>query len=227
MWVDMDGNKVIDRVYGREEFMQMFRDYAREIGAYKKECDSAGESLFISPDGSRCHKAFNISIQGEFERFPYVDTFCYYDSSENVLSNEQTEHHDKKLQDTGGGFENLEGVRVYGREGTFDEEVCRWSNYHDEFLYEDDAIYVDNDYYYAPDGATCEALYLGRRNYVLLNDCSEVEVFNADDFSGLTCYDDIETFTCYSTPDGQLIGVDEATIVDVFAIDGEIMGEVE
>jgi hypothetical protein len=226
-WTDVQGAKIIDRVYGAEEFRTMFRDYAREIGAFKKHYDGAGESAFIAPDGTQVYRSFDIAIVGAFDTYPYIDTFCYYDEKNNILTNEYRKTTLLKLQDTSGGYEDLDGVECMNREERFDEGDTRWSDYHDMHLYYEDAIYINGDYYYEEDGCTEEAIQTGRRRWVLLEECEECEVFNADDYNGLTEQDEISTFTAYKLPNGDIIPQDEATIVNVFVIDGVIMGEVD
>lgn len=226
IWTDDKGNKIVDRVYGSEEFRTMFRDYAREIGAYKKSYDGAGESTFLDPSGDTIYKTFRINLENDADEYPYVDTFCYLSDDDGIyLSNEQDDAI-KKLQCTGGGYEDLVGVEVYGRRGMYPEADTRWSNYHDANIYEDDAIYIEDagDWYYMPDGSTEDAIQIGRRKYVLIEDCEEVEVFNADEHDGLVEMDDVCTFTCYKLPDGSLIPKDDAEEVTVFVIDGEIQG---
>ena len=62
---------------------------------------------------------------------------------------------------------------------------------------------------------------------MLVDDCEEVEVFDAGDCDGLTEIDSLSTFTAYKMSDGDYIPTDDATIVQVFVIDGEIMGETD
>jgi hypothetical protein len=231
LWTDNDGNKIIDRVYGSEEFRTMFRDYAKEIGAWKKVYDGAGHSNFFNPEGEAMYKDFYIEVDGEHDRYPYVDTFCYLkdDETPNVLTNSDNYDATKKLQDTGGGYDDLEGVECYNRSGTYPESDCVWSDYHDAHIHEDDYIYINHDYYYADNGSTEEAIRISRREWVLVDDCEEVECFNKEDLDGdgILELDGVVTFTCYKLPDGDLIPTDDATIVDVFVIDGEIMGETD
>jgi hypothetical protein len=230
MWIDNKGNKIIDRVYGSEEFRTMFRDYAKEIGAWKKVFDGAGESNWFNPDGETVNsKYFYINVYSNFGMFPYVDTMCYLndDVSPSVLSNDDTDA-TKKLQCTGGGYEDFNGIECYNRNGTYHEDDCRWSEYHDAYIHEDDSIYVGNDYYYADNGDTEDAIRISRRDWVLVDNCEETECFNTSDLDeGICELDSVSTFTCYKLPDGDLIPTDDADIVSVFVIDGEIIGEID
>jgi hypothetical protein len=230
LWTDKDGNKIIDRVYGSEEFRTMFRDYAKEIGAWKKVYDGAGHSNFFNPNGEAMCYNFYIEVDGDHDRYPYVDTFCYLkdDVSPNVLTNSDNYDATKKLQCTGGGYEDLEGVECYNRSGTYDADDCYWSNYHDCYVHAEDVTCINGDNYYADNGSTEEAIRISRRSWVLVDDCEEVVCFTKDDLEdGIVELDSVCTFTCYKLPDGDLIPTDDADIVDVFVIDGEIMGETD
>jgi hypothetical protein len=232
LWTDKDGNKIIDRVYGSEEFRTMFRDYAKEIGAWKKVYDGAGHSNFFNPEGDAVYHNFYIDVDGDHDRYPYVDTFCYLkdDESPNVLTNSDNYDATKKLQCTSGGYEDLEGIECYNRSGRYDADDCVWSEYHDSYIHENDYISVNNNYYYADDGYIEDAIRIeGRRtSWVLVEDCEEVECFTKDDLEdGIVELDSVCTFTCYKLPNGELIPTDDADIVQVFKIDGEIMGETD
>ena len=230
LWTDNDGNKIIDRVYGSEEFRTMYRDYAKEIGAWKKVYDGAGHSNFFNPEGEAMYEDFYIEVDGEHDRYPYVDTFCYLkdDVSPNVLTNSDNYDANKKLQNTDGHYEDLEGVECYNRSGMYHDDDCRWSDYHGAYIHEDDFIYINNDYYYAEDGSTEDAIRISRRSWVLVDDLEEVECINKDDLDdGIIEFDSISTFTCYKLPNGELIPTDDADTVEVFVIDGEIMGETD
>lgn len=224
LWTDIDGNKIIDRVYGGEEFSTMFREYAKEIGAYKKQSDSAGEGRFIAPDGSVLDKTFKIRVSRyDCDKYPYVDTFYFLDEGEGTLSNYK-EGADKRLQDTGGGYDEVyDGVECFNRDELYPECVCSWSEYHGMYVHENDAIHVGNDVYYEADGEVEDAFATGRRSWILVSNCEEVECFHGDEHDGITLIRDISSFTMYQTPDGDLIDMDTDT-VSVFVIDGEVMG---
>jgi len=228
LWTDNEGNKILDRVYGSEEFRTMYRDYAKEIGAWKKVYDGAGHSNFFNPEGEAMYHNFYFDVDGEHDRYPYVDTFCYLkdDESPNVLTNSDNYDATKKLQNTDGGYDDLEGVECYNRSGRYDADDCYWSDYHDCHVHAEDVICINGDNYYAEDGSTEDAIRISRRNWVLVDDCEEVEVFDAGDCDGLTEVDSLSTFTAYKVGD-DYIPTDDATIVEVFVIDGEIMGETD
>ena len=232
MWIDNQGNKIIDRVYGSEEFRTMFRDYAKEIGAWKKVYDGAGESNWFNPEGETVNsKYFYIKVDSEFDYYPYVDTMCYLNDnvSPSTLSNNDQDA-TKKLQCTGGGYEDLDGIECFNRGGTYHEDDCRWSDYHDAYIHEDDAIYVEDisDYFYYDNGRRRDAIRIGRRDYILVNDCEEVECFDPSSLDeGLMEIDDVNTVTCYKLPCGDLMPTDDADIVEVFVIDGEVMGQID
>jgi hypothetical protein len=117
-----------------------------------------------------------------------------------------------------------------GRSSSYHEDDCRWSEYHDEWIHEDDAIYIDDagDYFYDGCSRQEDAIRISRRNYILVDDCEEVECFDPSSLDGgLMEIDDVCTFTCYKLPCGDLMPVDDADIVEVLVVDGEIMGSVD
>ena len=222
VWTERSGKKIIDRVYGSEEFQSMFRDYAKEIGAYKKVYDGAGSSDFFNPDGERVWKDFDILLEDtEVEYYPYVDTFCYL--TDDTLSNLEDDC-EKTLQSTDGGFQDMTGEECYGRSRRYPRDECSWSQYHDAFIHDEDSVCIGDDVYYAPDGSTEDAIDLGGGDYVLIDGLDEVEAFNPLDYDGMTEIDDVSTITCYKLPGGELIPTDDATVYTVFVIDGEIIG---
>jgi hypothetical protein len=113
VWTDNEGRRVVDRVYGGEEFITMMLDYARENGMYKKRDDcSGGGNIFISPEGGEEHIYFNIELECDEQGcYPFVDTFCYMNGM--TLSNSGADA-EKKLQCTDGDFESLTGVAGHG-----------------------------------------------------------------------------------------------------------------
>ena len=228
IWTDIEGNKIIDRVYGREEFSTIFRDYATEIGAYKKQCESAGISDFIFPDGHIEDRIFEISIShNDCEKYPYVDTFYNLNEEEDILTNdEDADNITKVLQSQYGNYDARIGYECLHRDGVHHPDLCSWSSYHNAYIHDEDVIEINGDYYYEDDGSVEDAFEINRRSYVLENDCRKVEVIDPDLLDGLTIISDVDTTTMYKTPDGDLIDMDTNT-VKVFVIDGEVIGKID
>jgi hypothetical protein len=224
-WTDKDGAQIIDRVYGNELFSQLFRDYAREIGAYKKSSDTAGESMFISPTGENVHMNFKIPVDVTgCSLYPYIDTFPYLNKSQGWLSNDE-EGAEFECNCTGGHPEDLRGVRVYGRDGFYHREDVVWSDYYSDHIHEDDAVECNGNYYYDGDLTRISAFQRGRR-WVAVDDCEEVECFNADDYHGIATLEELDTFKMYRDDDGRLYDLEDA--LECWQHDnGEIIGEVE
>ena len=119
---------------------------------------------------------------------------------------------------------------MYWLNGRYDEDDCRWSEYHNAWVHEDDAIYVEDcsDYFHYDRGRRRDAIRIGRRDYVLLEDCDVVDCFEPSSLDeGIMEISDVHTFECYKTPDGDLLPVEDADIVEVFVIDGEVMGQID
>lgn len=231
-WIDNKGRKLIDRVYGDESFFYMFRDYAREIGAYKKLSDSAGDSDFIAPNGTRTEEEFLIPVNlKNVTRYPYIDTFSFIDTALGLASNcEESEAINIEIEcnQTGGNWTDRRGVEVVGRSGRYDTDDCYWSEDRSAYVHCEDAEEIRDYYYYRPDLTLRDAFRTGRRSWVLVEDCDEVECFDADRFNGITRLDEVDTFTMYRDESGRLHDYDE--VVEVWTHDnqgGEILGENE
>lgn len=235
VWTANDGSVIMDRVYGSEEFQTMFKDYARDQGWWKKRCDSAGDSPFISPDGDNKDRYFTITLaDGDFEYYPYVDTFRYQNGNE--LSNNE----DFSI-DTDEGYEltctdgdrTCMGVECYNRSARYPISQCSWSEYHEMYVHDDDAVTIERtgEIFHREAGYTDEAIDMGGGEYILVSDCREAECFQVGDLdSDEEVFEirNVSTDTYYKTPNDGYILVSEATIVNVFILrkSGEIQGAV-
>jgi hypothetical protein len=120
----------------------------------------------------------------------------------------------------------MRGVAVYGRSGYYHADDVMWSEDRNAYLHEDDAVNIRDEYYYDGDLTRISAFECGRRRWVNMDDCEEVEVFQADEHSGLVILEQVNTFTMYRDNDGRLHDGDDA--LECWQHDnGEIIGEVE
>lgn len=92
VWTLPDGRIFMDRVYGSDSTRQMFKDYAREQGWWKRQHDSYDyKSQWINPVTALPE---DVTIEIPIPRkkrmlrnIPYVDTFSYMDFSKGVIHN--------------------------------------------------------------------------------------------------------------------------------------------
>jgi hypothetical protein len=109
LWYCDDGSVFMDRVYVTNN-------------QYKVEFNSYAETHNIKT-GSPSDEV-TLDVGGEYDYYPYMDTFEYYSPYNDTLSTSDGELH---LQDTNGG--DSSGV---------------YSDYHDRTIPEDDACYCDH-----------------------------------------------------------------------------------
>lgn len=96
VWTDIEGRRLMDRIYGQDKTVQAFKNYAKEHGMYHKlnqTYDSKRD--WVSPNGNEQTANFTISINMQDsidnEQAPYMDTFCFYEPQNGILSNSTRE----------------------------------------------------------------------------------------------------------------------------------------
>lgn len=121
IWHMDDGEYFMDRIYTtNKDYERFFKKYAEEKN--------------MSSYGRRPSDDVTLEKIGEYDYYPYMDTFKYYTPSNGELSHDSGELF---LQDTGGE----------------DSPPGNWSEYHQEYIPEDEAYYVESeeDYFYSSD----------------------------------------------------------------------------
>ena len=133
VWKLTDGRTYMDRVYTvNDSDTNIFRDYATEKG-------------WIYYNGGGLSKMEVQLKKEEYVKFPYMDTFYSYNKEVNILVNDEIRESDDWyiLQNTDGSYSVGGGV---------------WSEYHNEYLNEDEAVWCDNinSYVYQEDAIWLE-----------------------------------------------------------------------
>lgn len=119
VWVLKNGSTYMDRVYtSKDSDSNIFKDYAKERG-WLTYYTGGGKNLSV---GLGDHS---------FEKYPYMDTFIWYNKSGDILSSvsERGDNDWYELQNTDGSFSNSGGI---------------WSEYHQEYVGEDEAVWCEN-----------------------------------------------------------------------------------
>jgi hypothetical protein len=132
----------MDRVYTtNKEFNTFFNNYAEEKGISK-----------------RANSTVTLENGGEYDTYPYMDTFQYYDPESGTLAADGSEGW-LRLQDTHGGHADA-GVYIElgDHEGdTVDEDEAFYLSYRtpngyvEGYAHQDDVIYVDDGVYLIDD----------------------------------------------------------------------------
>jgi hypothetical protein len=132
----------MDRVYTtNKEFNTFFNNYAEENGISK-----------------RANSTVTLENGGEYDTYPYMDTFQYYDPESGTLA---TDSHQGwiRLQDTHGGHSDA-GVYIElgDHEGdTVDEDEAFYLSYRtpngyvEGYAYQDDVVFLDGEAYLIDD----------------------------------------------------------------------------
>ena len=79
----------MDRIYvSNSKDEELFKQYAKKMGyVYKKHQNSSGEDFMFGGSDTSIERIDVYLSMGGFIQFPYVDTLCYYDTRNKVLSN--------------------------------------------------------------------------------------------------------------------------------------------
>lgn len=146
--------RLAERQYSTEGDLDLQRQLilrlidADEIDGYKRIGAGCGDAhAFVKNDGTPFESTdFSICCWLEHgEDLSYQDSFKYYDMSDNVAYNDEYKHWDYRLDTTNGELEEDHSDEVY-------------SEYHDEWIHEDRATYVESrsDYFYNDEVFYCE-----------------------------------------------------------------------
>ena len=79
----------MDRIYvNNSKDEELFKQYAKKMGyVYKKHQNSNTEDFMFGGEDTSIERIDIYLSMGGFNKFPYVDTICYYDPNNKVLSN--------------------------------------------------------------------------------------------------------------------------------------------
>ena len=134
IWTTTDGTRVMDRVYTtNKEYNTFFNNYAEENG--------------ISTNRSN-HEVV-LENGGEYDYYPYMDTFMYYTPDTSILS---TDDGELELKDTSGGhrdssnvWSDIQQINIPEDEALYSEHYDDWIRYYDAVRTWDDKYILDSD----------------------------------------------------------------------------------
>jgi hypothetical protein len=107
LWeAEMDGQKVtfMDRVYTTyDSDVELFKQFAEKNGWwYKKSQNMDPYEIMTNGDISK-DSQFKVKLDNaSFDYYPYVDTMCYCDTENDILTNYETSYSEKVLRSTDG-----------------------------------------------------------------------------------------------------------------------------
>jgi hypothetical protein len=144
LWTLSDGKRYIDRMYTIDDSdKNIFKDWGAKNGI-TKHYDNVGNV------GGEVHLK-NL----DFSKYPYMDTFVFYDDQNGVLSEDNMDN-SLKLQDTQGGYESNEG-QVRDIDGDWiDEDDARWCEDVDGWVYYESTYWLEYRDIYVSDRCDVE-----------------------------------------------------------------------
>ena len=151
LWILSDGRKYIDRIY-------TIQDSDKNI--FKKWAEENGYELTYDMTTTEENMKVNLKITS-FSKYPYMDTFEYYDDQNGILyENEPEMSNDDeilKLKSTGGGYETISGShvgQVRDIDGDWiDEDDARWCDDVGAYVWYENTIWMDYIGIYVSDRA--------------------------------------------------------------------------
>ena len=130
LWKLDDGKMYVDRIYTHEDSdVELFRQYAKRNGYYAKYRNSSStDSTSIDPTtGNSVDLTLSVHLNpGRHSKYPYLDTFKYYNPATGVIHNRRSDG-DLVLEDTDGG---TAGCSECDGEGTIECYECNGSGEH-------------------------------------------------------------------------------------------------
>ena len=151
LWILSDGRKYIDRIYTiQDSDKNIFKDWAKKNG------------YDLTYDMSTSNEDIKVNLKvTSFSKYPYMDTFEYYDDQNGILYENLPEMDEDKqflrLKNTGGGYETISSSRegqVRDIDGDWiDEDDARWCDDVDGYVWYENAIWMDYIGIYVSDRA--------------------------------------------------------------------------
>ena len=141
LWVLSDGRKYIDRIYTiQDSDKNIFKDWAKKNG------------YDLTYDMTTTEENMKVNLKvTSFSKYPYMDTFEYYDDQNGILYENEPDMSDDdeilKLKSTGGGYETISGShegQVRDIDGDWiDEDDARWCEDVGAYVWYENAIWMD------------------------------------------------------------------------------------
>jgi hypothetical protein len=111
LWTTSKGLKLMDRIYTNFDYDEiLFKDFAKSNGFLHKKNQDSMSGSFVGVNGESVSDDFIVQLdsKGQYDYYPYMDTFQYYNFSNGVLSNSSNFNFDYELTDTEGGNGNCD-----------------------------------------------------------------------------------------------------------------------
>ena len=146
--------KIMDRIYGSELCIEVFKKWAHENGYAHKENQNSESEKFISIDGD-IGRHFTLSHTfDEDDGCPYMDSFTGYDYGTVTTAGEELQNcdghpFDRQCCDSCGTTDDE--VSYCEEDGTNLCDDCGVWTINDSFINQDNAVYIDGEGYVSRD----------------------------------------------------------------------------
>jgi hypothetical protein len=125
----------MDRQYTiNDSDVEKFRNYAKEKGWIYKSNNNHHSFTNVTIEGRERNADLTVKVKvKDYKKYPYMDTFRRYDPNEGILYNDDSRDIENMghylLEQTNGGWDEVNNTV--------------WSEWHDEYINEDDAVWSD------------------------------------------------------------------------------------
>ena len=168
LWHTEQGIKFMDRIYGNDQTIQAFLEYAKENGYWHKTYQNHSTADQVNNDkGQKTSKYLSVHLDtSNLDELPYMDTFKYSDDiDDGYLNNESGDY---CLENIDGSWPNDDEWVTTSDGQRIREEDARWSDYEDAWFCDDDVVYSEyHNSYIIYD----ECIRVGDEYYMPTADC--------------------------------------------------------
>ena len=164
IWQTEQGKTFMDRIYGNDQTIQAFIEYAKEREWWHKTYQNHSSANHITNHVGQHINDMQLTVKldtSDLDYLPYMDTFKYTDDiDEGILNNISgdyvLENIDGAWPDETGYVTTICGSRVHEDDARWSsyhdnwylEDDVVWSNYHDSYIEYEQSIYIDDEYYH-------------------------------------------------------------------------------
>ena len=147
LWVTDQKNHIMDRIYGTEITVSAFKQWAHNNGYWHKQLQNYSSYDFVTSTGQIIEDEQTVTLKGNHEYYPYMDTFKYADNVKSDTMILSTRNGNHCLTSTEGYMDdNLVqtqcGTHIDRDEAVYCERFgdyyrpqnATWSDYEDDYI---------------------------------------------------------------------------------------------
>ena len=111
LWTTTSGDIFMDRIYTIDSSdEELFKKYAEANGWWAKKSQNSSQNFTAVRGSESKNPVYVVQLKRSYNgEYPYLDTLCYLNDESGKLSNDKNEvYANKLLNDTGGGYDELD-----------------------------------------------------------------------------------------------------------------------